>query len=52
MYRHMNMATTQVAEAEKNLHKHMTEKNRRKELKMADSRRDVLRGDRQAQIYS
>lgn len=27
MYRHMNMATTQVAEAEKkrNLHKHMTE---------------------------
>lgn len=36
------MATTQVAEAEKNPHKHMTEKNKGKELKMAGSRRDVF----------
>lgn len=41
MYRRRNMATTQVAEAEKNLHKHMTEKNKGKKLRMAGSHRDV-----------
>lgn len=40
MYRHRNMATTQVAQAEKNRHKHMIKKVQGGKLKMADSHRD------------
>lgn len=52
MYRRRNMATTQVAEAEKNLHKHMTEKNKGKKAEDGRLTQRCVCAETKVQIHS